>query len=245
MMESSANEQPTEHSPAFEPLSLRLHSGWKLAGGDYRFLTHNYLAPLLLEEFADAARHYPVLFTGEQAVPIALFGVERRNLFVEGNQWSQDVYIPAHVRRHPFGVVKTQEPEGFALAIDTASEWISRDGSRGEALFVDGAPSELTRRALQFCEVWQREATRTLAFSSALMAQNLLIERRADVSLPDGRALSVDGFRIVDRDRLAKLDAPIIVTWQRQGWLAAVHAHLASLERFEQLLIRRQRQGGI
>ena len=79
-------------------------------------------------------------------------------------------------------------------------------------------------------------ATSCLEQASALRAQGLLIDRRADVTLPDGRKLGLDGFQIIDTDQFAKLDEAVVLDWHRKGWLALVHFQLASLERFGALL---------
>ena len=64
----------------------------------------------------------------------------------------------------------------------------------------------------------------------------LLIDRRADATLPDGRKLGLDGFQVIDTERFANLDEAVVLDWHRRGWLALVHFHLASLERFGALL---------
>jgi len=41
---------------------------------------------------------------------------------------------------------------------------------------------------------------------------------------------------VVDTERFANLDEAVVLDWHRRGWLALVHFHLASLERFGALL---------
>src|SRR3546814_18945023 len=66
-------------------------------------------------------------------------------LFVYGGRWADDSYVPVGVRRYPFGFIATDNPEGFALAIDTSSERLVQAGDECAALFEDGMPTELTR----------------------------------------------------------------------------------------------------
>jgi len=152
--------------------------------------------------------------------------------------------VPAYVRRYPFAFVATINPDGFALAIDSGSDRVAQTGGEGEPLFADGAPSELTRQALAFCDSFQAEAAATKAFTDALTEQGLLIDRRADATLPDGRTLGLEGFQIVDAEAFGKLADETVLAWHRQGWLALVHFHLASLERFTALLDRQALHSG-
>jgi hypothetical protein len=241
-MASSADPQPPQQ-PLFyrEPqqLNSQAHADWRLTPGDAGFTAETAFVPIVASEIAAAARNYPVVFAGDSTQPLALLGLERRNLFLgDDGRWAPDAYVPAYVRRYPFAFVKTLEPAGFALAIDADSPRVVRSGSEGAALFEDGKPSALTREALEFCAAFGRDAELTALFATALREKDLLIDRRADATLPDGRKFGLDGFQIVDAARFAALDDDTILAWQRQGILALVHFHLASLDRFSVLLNR-------
>lgn len=220
-----------------QPLSAAQHGAWRLKGGDVAFATDTPFVPVVVSEIAAAARSYPVVFSaGEGAQPVAVLGLEQRNLFVADGRWTDEAYVPAYVRRYPFGFIATVNPDGFALAIDAASDRVVRSGEKGTALFDGDQPSKLTQDAMAFCNSFQGEAAAIRAFGDALRAQNLLIDRRADATLPDGRKLGLDGFQVVDTERFANLDEAVVLDWHRRGWLALVHFHLASLERFGALL---------
>jgi hypothetical protein len=233
--------QPALEAPLFyrqpQPLSALVHADWRLKGGDVAFAAETPFAPIVVAELSAAARSYPVVFSaGEVAQPLAILGLERRNLFVADGQWREDAYVPAYVRRYPFGFIATVNPSGFALAIDAASERVAQSGEEGAALFENGEPSALTRDAMAFCNAFQAEANATVAFTAALREHDLLIDRRADATLPDGRKLGLDGFQVIDTERFSNLDDAVVLDWHRKGWLALVHYHLASLERFGALL---------
>ncbi|PJI89679.1 peptidase [Sphingomonas koreensis] len=222
-----------------EPLSAVAHGAWRLGEGDFAFAAETPFVPVVTGEIAQAMHSYPIVFSAGDAHPIAVMGVERENLFVTGGAWAADAYVPAYVRRYPFGFIPTINPEGFALAIDVAAGRVRKDGGEGVALFDGAEPSELTRQALAFCDAFQAQAAATRAFADALVAAELLVDRRADVQLPDGRALGLDGFRIADIEKLSQLPDEMVIEWHRNGWLALVHYHLASLDRFPALLARR------
>lgn len=225
-----------------QPLHGGAHARCRLKDGDAGFAAETPFVPIVAGELVAAARDYPVVFAADSAQPLAILGLERRNLFVEEGRWSADAYVPAYVRRYPFAFVATVNPDGFALAIDAGSERVVQTGEEGNdegvALFDNGEPSALTKQALEFCAAFGREVELTALFTTALKEKDLLIDRRADATLPDGRKLGLDGFQIVDAEKFAALDDETILAWQRQGILALVHHHLASLDRFRALLDR-------
>ena len=221
------------------PLSREAHAAWRLIEGDAGFAADAAYVPIVAAEFARAGQSYPLVFAMPGAVPVAVLGLEQRNLFVRDGQWARDSYVPAYVRRYPFGFVATGQPDSFILAIDAGSDRVSEQGEEGLALFEAGEPAERTRQALAFCDAYQAESEATCAFTDALKEHALLIERRADATLPDGRTFGLQGFQIVDAVKFAALDDATVLDWHKRGWLALVHFHLASLERF-QLLIARQ-----
>jgi hypothetical protein len=221
------------------PLSRETHAAWRLLEGDASFAADAAYVPIVAGEFARAVQSYPIVFAMPGAVPVAVLGLERRNLFVRDGQWARETYVPAYVRRYPFGFVATEEPDSFILAIDAGSGRVAEQGEEGLALFDAGEPAERTRQALAFCEAYQAESEATRGFAEALKQQELLIERRAGATLPDGRTFGLQGFQIVDAAKFAALDDATVLDWHKRGWLALVHFHLASLERF-QLLVARQ-----
>jgi hypothetical protein len=221
-------------------LSSIAHANWRLTKGDFAFAKDAIGVPIVVGEFTASLRSFPIVFTrGSDGVsPIALLGLDAQNLFVAEGQWSAGVYVPAYVRRYPFGFIA--QGQGFALAFDAASERIETFGERGAPFFDDGKPTELTQGMLRFCEAFRTEAAATQEFCQALESRQLLIERRADAVLPNGRKLGVEGFQIVDVRKFAALDADALLEWHRNGWLALVHYHLASLDRLEDLVLRRE-----
>ncbi|MFZ0267963.1 SapC family protein [Caulobacter sp.] len=219
-----------------QALSSVTHADWKLKDGGFEFARDAHVVPLVVAEFSKASRSYPILFAAESASPVALVGVERRNLFVADGAWTPSAYVPAYIRRYPFGFMSAGQPDRFALAIDAASPRVVQGGKEGEPLFVDGQPGPLTRQALEFCDVFQGEAAATTAFCKAVIDKDLLVERRADLTTPDGRRFAIEGFRLIDPLKLAALDAETVFQWHGQGWLGLAHFHLASLDRFADLL---------
>lgn len=218
-------------------LSSHEHAEWRIRPAGVGFAARSHSVPVVAGEFAAASRSYPLVFAGREHMPMALLGLQAdRNRFVDGDDWAAGAYVPAYVRRYPFVFVQMGEPEGYALAIDAEADMVVTSGDDGRALFEGGQPSELTRQALQFCESFTREDRATRQFTAQLAAQGLLLERTANITFPDGRKASIDGFHVVDTDKFATLSEEVIVQWHRNGWLSLVHFHLASLARFTDLM---------
>ncbi|OYX63327.1 MAG: peptidase [Sphingomonadales bacterium 32-64-17] len=235
---SSASAMLPLFYKALQPLHSVAHADWRLKPGDVSFAADTPFLPIVASEIIAAARNYPVVFAGDTAQPIVVLALEATNLFVEDGKWSNDCYIPAYVRRYPFAFVATQEPQGFVLSVDSGSDRVTQGGTEGTPLFEDGKPSTLTQQALEFCTAFGREAELTKLFTDALREKELLIDRRADATLPDGRKLGLHNFQIIDAQKFAALDDKTIVAWHRQGLLALAHHHLASLDRFRELVNR-------
>lgn len=227
-----------------QPVAQATHGSVRVRNGDMAFAANSSCGPVTLGEFAHVCRDYPILFAASTAAPVALWGLDRDNLFVSGGLWDTRAYIPAYVRRYPFTTVRLDDDKGFALVVDGGSDRIMQGGDEGVPLFEGDKPSDYTKRLMQFCEQFHADALGTEAFSRALMEKDVLVERRADITLADGSKAGVNGFRIVDPKRLAALDDATILDWHRRNWLPAIHFHLLSLGRFEDLMERSARMKG-
>lgn len=217
-------------------LSSQAHGHWRLRAGDAAFAAGSHSVPLMIGEFAPASRAYPMVFAGADHLPVAVLGLEaEQNRFVIADQWRPQTYVPAYLRRYPFVFARTSNPDGYVLAIDADADMLVQDGEEGQPLFEGGQPAAITRQAMQFCEAFTREDAATRAFSAALAEAGVLVPRQADVAHADGRRHSLQGFHVVDPERFAALPDATVLQWHRQGWLAPVHFHLASLARFADL----------
>jgi hypothetical protein len=195
--------------------------------------------PLNAIEFVAAARHYPILFNGDaRGMPLALVGSRsHENLFVEADgQWAEGCYVPAFVRRYPFLLLSQSDSDEIALCIDSASSMIEAGGER--RLFEDGEPSDVLRNVAQFCATYSREQNRAQAFAEALRETAILVERAADINLPDGQKVAMRGFNVVDMEKFHALPADIVLDWWDRGWVGAIYAHTVSLGNFGRLYLR-------
>jgi len=216
------------------PLNADVHRKTRLgpARNDFSFCAQTNSIPLAAVEFFDAAREYPIAFTGKDAgpmFPIALVGVrQNENLFVEaGGRWDGR-YIPAFVRRYPFVLAEKQDAEDFNVYLDEAYPGFGAE--QGERLFTDGGEySPLLKQALEFLGNYQGEIKRTRLFVERLQALDLLVPRVLEVVRPGQQPMVLQGFSVVDEQRLQALDDAKLLDLARSGLLAWIHAHLMSL----------------
>ncbi len=235
------SEPATRPLPLFyrqpQPLIPAIHNQVRLKDGDYRFAEESNAIPLAVIEFASAMRHYPVVFSQDDGFPLAVVGLGRRNRFVAAGDWAEDHYVPAYARRYPFVFIEVGAGK-LTLGLDVDSGRVADDDEEGSALFADGRPTSLTENAMAFCSEFHGAHVQTIAFAAALKAHDLLVPQQADAILDSGTPLILGGFLVVDRKKFAELADDIVLAWHRNGWLALVHFHLASLDRFVDLLGR-------
>lgn len=207
-----------------------------------------HAAFLTATEFPQAAMEMPIIFinTGERTAsgkamvsPVALLGLSpNENLRVgEDGQWSGR-YVPAFIRRFPFLTAGLKDPDEPGVFVDVA--WEGFNEQEGEPLFDDqGAPTETLKRILDFLQRFEEEQRRTRAFCERLVELDVLKEMQADATLPDGQAIKVEGFLVVDEDKLQALPDAAVIELHRNGILALLHAHLISTGNIRDLVDRK------
>ena len=212
-----------------EALEAGKHMGLSFTpAADFRFAAGLASAPLSGSEVVEAARHFPVVFsTGGPLLPLALLSLkEDANAFVgpEG-EWLAP-YVPAHVRRYPFILGNTDEPETFAIMLDRGAPHFA--GAGGELLYAeDGTQGPALTQALALLKAFQEEIAATEKLLEPVA--RVLTMQRLDITRADGTKASIDGIRAVDREQLAALDNATLAGWVRGGLMALIDAHLASL----------------
>ena len=200
--------------------------------GNFSFAKETNSIPLAAVEFFDTAREYPIAFTGKEGgalFPIALMGVrQNENLFVSQEGKWEGRYIPAFVRRYPFVLAEKQDAEDFNVYLDESFEGFG--AADGERLFTDaGEHTALLKQALEFLSTYQGEIKRTRLFVERLQALDLLVPRVLEVVRPNEQPMVLQGFSVVNEERLAGLSDAALLELTRSGLLAWVHAHLMSL----------------
>lgn len=231
------------------PLDHKEHRSLRLARatGDVSAAAGSNVLFVAAAEFAEASREYPLVFVraGDDAaasgragiVPMAVLGLrEGENLYFDGARWDAH-YVPACLRRYPFAMAR-DDGEHLVAVIDR--DWSGWSGREGKRLFTDkGEPAPLLERMRPFLEQFEAEVERTRRVCARLRDEALLRDVHFDAPLPDGSALRVDGFLAIDERKLAALASSKLAALQRDGVLAMIHLHQASLGLLHRLVERR------
>ncbi|MEH3108289.1 MAG: SapC family protein [Sphingomonas fennica] len=227
------------------PLSSNDHADWKarpLTRLD--FLRGVHAIPLTVEEFVDAQRFYPIIFSiGDEPVPLGLMGLnEGVNVFVtDDGELNTDIYIPAYVRRYPYMLVRLREDsDELSLCFDPTAGAVGPD-VEGAPLFEDGKPTEDTRQLLGFCEQFEGAGQRSVQFMQELKQHNLLMEGEVSIQ-PEGaeQPFVYRGFQMVDEAKLRELRGDVLRKMNQSGMLALIFAHLYSLQLLRVIFARQQ-----
>ena len=121
------------------------------------------------------------------------------------------------------------DPRGHGFSL-----WFTGLSGAGKSTIAEAVTSQLRERGHRV-EVLDGDEVRKFLKDGE---NELLIDRNIDVTLADGRQMSINGFQVVDVEKFAALPDATVVAWHRSGWLALVHHHLSSLARFSALVSR-------
>lgn len=213
-------------------------SARKLAHGPKRFgfCAGSHLAPCLAVEFSAGAREYPIVFIMEQGKPTPVFLFSLRpgqNLMVspEG-EWLGN-YLPRYLARYPFIIAELPE-DRMILAIEQSVA----DDPAGTALFDEsGEPSAFLTQMLALSDSYARDARTSDAFMARIVELDLLRAISVEVKT-DGKSYGWSDLFAIDEGKLSALPDDALLSLARNGYLAAIHSHLLSLQAFSALQTR-------
>ncbi|HEX8570968.1 MAG TPA: SapC family protein [Caulobacteraceae bacterium] len=228
-----------------EPLSREMHGGLglKQLENPFRFAAQTHVIPLVVTEFAPAALSYPIIFVGEQRMPVAVMGVNQgENLFAdEKGVFDVDAYLPAYMRRYPFVFANDESQSRMIVCIDRDAEMITE--SPETPFFENGEPTEYTKNAIKFCENFETERRRTEAFVKMLKDADMFEVKRATFTprAPDGTTGEpqlIAEYYAVSETKMAALTGEQLEQFHKTGALSQIYAHFVSLVGWERLIAR-------
>ncbi|MBX9706899.1 MAG: SapC family protein [Caulobacteraceae bacterium] len=226
-----------------EPLSAELHGalGVNPVEKPYAFVSASHVVPMTVTEFAPASLSYPVVFLGDNKMPVAVMGLRQgENLFVTTTgEFRPDAYIPAYVRRYPFVFANDQAQQRLILCIDRAAPFITEGGQA--PLFIDGKPSDYVNQAMEFCNNFEQERLRTESFVKLLTDLDLFEVKEAVFTPrnPDGQPgqpQKLADYFAVSEDKLKALSPEKLAELRDNGALGQIYAHLVSLLGWDRLV---------
>lgn len=222
------------------PLDREAHRNarlkWLVNG--YRYAASCNAYPLAAIEFANACHDYPIVFmldAKDCGVPTCMVGLHHEeNLFVSPDGSWQGAYIPAFVRRYPFALHTDAETGDATVLIDEG--YAGFGAPDGELLFTgNGDATPMLAEVLEFLESFKADTLDTNAFVTRLRKLDLLVPQKVDVKTLADRSITVDGFYVVDEQRLTALDDAKLLALARNGDLGRIYAHLLSLNNVHKL----------
>lgn len=249
MSETQAGPQLTGKMFLFERpelLTKEQHGGLGLVAPEkrYQFCANVRALPITVGEVPAAMKDYPIVFMSqEQPALLAITGlIDDVNLFVdEKGEWEENRYVPGYVRRHPFGLATESDGERMAVVLDAGFDGVKDGGD--QALFENGAPTQVTESAIEFCKNYERDRVLTEEFSKRLGAYDLLRPQTAQYT-PQGASepRSFAQYVGIDEQRFNELTDEQIIEMRKSGMLPIVHALLMSLGNWRLILQRRAKR---
>ncbi|MEM7472283.1 MAG: SapC family protein [Pseudomonadota bacterium] len=221
------------------PLTPERHASLALGTRrDFSFASQANAIPLTVDEIPTAMRHYPiVLAAGNPATPVALVGFEQgKNNFVDADgNWKSGAYVPAYVRRYPFGLVReSEEADRHILCADLSSTLFEQSDEAQPLFNEDGSAADASTRALEFCQRYVGSTDRTRAIMRE--AEELELIGPSEVTITrDGVKRKVDGFAIISEEKLRALDDAKLADLVRRGVMTIFSAQQLSLANFSSL----------
>lgn len=169
------------------PLNKQEHGEWHSRATDRAiWLAGHHAVPLTVEEFPQAQRHFPIIFSsGDDPVPLALMGLhEGVNVFVaDDGTVAEPIYMPAYARRYPFLLARLRpDSDELTLCFDPTCDLLG-DFEEGLPLFEGDEPTEACRATLQFCEQFEIAGQKTANFIAELKKHDLLMDGEVSIQL--------------------------------------------------------------
>lgn len=214
-----------------EPLDAKRHANLALRKNfGLGFTKEVNAVPITMIELPQICHAYPIAFSPDSnATPVAILGLrDNENLFINSKgEWTSDIYIPSYVRRYPFIFSEQSGGEQLTLCVEM-NDKVTEENGEQKFFDAEGQPTALAKNALEFCKSYHGAAQQTLAFGKDLHEAGLLVERSAEIVVPGGQKINFSGFRIIDEEKLAKLDEKTFLEFRKKGWLPFIYAHLFS-----------------
>jgi len=192
--------------------------------------------PLTYKEVGAIARDYPIVFSNNDDVSfIALVSLGQTNLAInpEG-RWIGE-HIPMSIRKYPFSVVQSgEDQEKNIILIDEDASLFSK--SKGKQLFrKTGEVSEILKKSIEFVSHYDMEMKKTRRLTQEIKSSGILEEKEVRVNNGEENKALIQGFSIINTEKLARLDKNLLEKWEKNGTLAIIKAHLASLKNIQNL----------
>ncbi len=209
---------------------------------DYIFAANVNSVPLTGFEFPMALRDYPIVFVGGeggQYMPAVMLGVKSdENLFVSRKGQWLGKYIPMYVRQYPVMAAEMPDEDKVTICIDRSVVGKQND----EPLFdAQGKETSWLSTMSAIAAEYLAHMQKTMAFCRRLASMNLIVPLNPELNnTKTGNITRIEGLYAVEEQRLNGLSDSDAVNLFRNGDLAWIYLHLASLINFSDLANRKK-----
>ena len=216
----------------------------------FAYMAEHHFIPLTASELGSAANSFPIIFAGENKALLGVMGIRAgENLFVEDGIFNQDFYLPAFARRYPFVLAGDKANDRFVVCVDADADCVS-DKNLTQPFFDGDDTSAYTKEAFDFLQNFERDRQATDQMIEEFKKHDLFEQKEMNFQgvNPDGSPAApqrIADYFAVTEDRLRKLDAATLKSFNDRGFLAVAHAHMMSLNNWQRLVnmaLRRQPQ---
>ena len=209
----------------------------KASGQHLTFARETNSLLLAVTELPLAALDLPCVFvaSGDQHTMVSVVGLrDKENLYIDSEgRWDPHSYLPAFIRRYPF--VLAEQPGSDQLTVCVDESFDGLNANDGEALFTpEGKDTPYLQQLQKFLLDFHNDMQRTTQFAKRLHELGLLVERNIDFKLGE-QHLNLNGFKVVDEDKLRQLAPEVVQELFTSGALGWIHAHLLSLNNVSKL----------
>lgn len=190
------------------------------------------LIPITYSEIKFLCCKHPIVIIEQngQASLMLLAGSDKNNLVDESGKWRAE-YIPAFLRRYPFTLVKTDEnSETLNIGFDFDSGCFS--SPEGSPLFSSEGEATQTLTDIKILlEAYQQENQLTQNILALFKERDLFSPAKTMLKNSDGEDQLIDGFLMVDKEKLLGQDDEFLLQTIKNGWMELIELHLFSIKR--------------
>jgi putative transposase len=208
------------------------------------FAKNSVFVPVIANEILQIGAAFPVVFTSEENPSlVSLVSLGGDSLAINNeNKWITS-YVPSFFRKYPFSLASTKEnPNQKVILIDEESKLFSK--TKGKQLFEkSGEQSETLKHAINFLTAHEKDMVITKNVAKLIKDSGILEDREISVGEGEEKKILVNGFKVVDREKLNALSDDILADWVRKGIIGLIDVHLKSLDNIQTLFnLAQQRQ---
>jgi len=226
-------------------LDKNKHKDLKVTGlTNLAFAKNSSFIPITAAEASVVGTLFPIVFSSDENPSlIGLISLGGENLAInDENKWIAN-YVPSHFRKYPFAIAGRKEnPEQKIILIDEDSELFSI--TEGEPLFNEnGEQTKTLNHAINFLSEHEKQSIVTANVAKLIGESGILEDREISIGEDNEKKVLVDGFKVVDREKLNKLSDEVLADWVRKGIIGLIDTHIKSLDNIQTLFnIAHQRQ---